>query len=416
MDRQSDCLIIGGGVIGVACAYYLNRAGRKVRVLEKGSIGCGSSYGNCGLVSPSHALPLAQPGIILKSLKWMLHKDSPLYIRPALNLSLFSWLLKFAGRCNHRDVIEAMNARADLLKSSRDLFDDLLASEPMDVDWEAKGALFVYRDPKEFEGFSAVNELMKPLGLEATPFTGKQLVEKEPALRDDLSGAWYYVQDAHLRPNRLMEQWGRVIVERGVVVEEGVEVQGFEQEGPTITAVNTSEGDYTANQIVVATGAWSPKLCTELGISIPIQPGKGYSITMKRPSICPRIPCLMHERKVLATPWNSGYRLGGTMEFSGYDARINRVRIEAIRRAAPEYLRESEGEIFEDYYWFGWRPMTYDDLPIIDRSPKHDNLVIAAGHNMLGVSMAPATGLLVAQLCTGQEPHIDLTPYSATRF
>ena len=170
-----------------------------------------------------------------------------------------------------------------------------------------------------------------------------------------------------------------------------------------------------ADHFVIATGAWAPLLNRELGCRVPIQPGKGYSMTMPRPRLCPAHPLILEEHRVAVTPMRSGYRLGSTMEFAGYDTRLDRRRLELLRAGARHYLHEPYGEPVEEE-WFGWRPMTYDSMPIIDRSPAMANVLIAAGHNMLGMSMAPATGKLVAELLSGTPPHVDPAPYSLTRF
>ena len=166
---------------------------------------------------------------------------------------------------------------------------------------------------------------------------------------------------------------------------------------------------------VVAAGAWTPLLNEHLGCRVPIQPGKGYSLTMPRPAVCPKIPLIFPETRVAVTPFQSGYRLGSTMEFAGYDESIRPERLQLLKDGATAYLQEPYCEPVQEE-WFGWRPMTYDSLPIIDRSPKYENVMIAAGHNMLGLSMAPATGKLVAELVEGTSPHIDPKPYRVSRF
>ncbi len=177
----------------------------------------------------------------------------------------------------------------------------------------------------------------------------------------------------------------------------------------------TAKGEFEADAFVVATGALTPRLEGLLGCKIPIQPGKGYSVTMPRPSVCPRIPLIFPETRVAVTPFETGYRLGSTMEFAGYDDSIRPERIQLLKDGAAPYLREPYGEVVEQE-WFGWRPMTYDSVPILDRSRRHENVWVAAGHNMLGMSMAPASGKLVAEMMTGQAPHLDTAPYRLSRF
>jgi D-amino-acid dehydrogenase len=206
-----------------------------------------------------------------------------------------------------------------------------------------------------------------------------------------------------------------VLSQRGVVIRERCTVTGLVTQKGTAVAVATDQGELPADAFVIASGAWTPLLARHLGCRIPIQPGKGYSITMGRPARCPRLPLLFPEHRVAVTPMQTGYRLGSTMEFAGYDTSLARSRLDLLREGARPYLHEPLGEPVQEE-WYGWRPMTYDGKPIIDRSPAAPNVLIAAGHNMLGVAMSPATGRLVAELLTGSPPHVDPAPYSVRRF
>jgi D-amino-acid dehydrogenase len=246
-------------------------------------------------------------------------------------------------------------------------------------------------------------------------YEGHELEPLEPALNPGLAGGYYYEDDAHLRPDRLMASWRRVLEGEGVTIREHCALRGFMREDGHARAALTEGGDLEAEAFVVATGAWTPQLNRHLGCRIPIQPGKGYSLTMPRPASCPSMPLIFPETRVAVTPFKTGYRLGSTMEFAGYDATIDPVRLQLLKDGARPYLREPYCEPIEEA-WYGWRPMTYDGLPIIDRSPALSNVLIAAGHNMLGLSMAPATGRLVAELLGGRPTHIDPAPYRVGRF
>jgi D-amino-acid dehydrogenase len=266
------------------------------------------------------------------------------------------------------------------------------------------------------EHYAATDKLLREtFGVPATRYDGAGLVELEPALKSGLAGGWHYETDAHLRPDRLMAAWKQVLLARGVVIREQCELTSFGGDGPTARVAVTSQGEEPADAFVVCTGAWTPLLGRRLGRSIPIQPGKGYSITMPRPAQCPRIPLILEEHRVAVTPLASGYRLGSTMEFAGYDTKLNPRRLDLLRRRAAHYLHEPHVEPIEES-WYGWRPMTYDGLPIIGPSPAFSNVWIAAGHNMLGLSMAPATGKLVAELVSGETPHLNPAPYAISRF
>ncbi len=404
---SDSVIVIGGGIIGTACAYYLSRAGWKVTIVDRGGFGKGCSHGNCGFVCPSHVLPLAGPGAVGMALRSLFHKNSPFRIKPRFDLGLWRWLFRFARRCNITDMLQAGQAIQALLNSSRRLYDELMKTESLQCEWHTRGMLFINRTPAKMEHHVETNTLLREkFGLVSHRLDGRELVELEPALKPGLAGGWHFPGDAHLRPDKLLSSWRAVLENRGLVVRENCEVHGFVRDGKRARALNTSAGELPAEAFIVATGAWTPFLNKHLGCKVPIQPGKGYSITMARPRICPAIPLVFDEDRVAVTPMDSGYRLGSTMEFAGYDATLNRSRLDILRQAAPLYLQEPFGEPVQEE-WFGWRPMTYDSIPIIDKSPIMDNVIIAAGHNMLGVSMAPATGTLVAELLGGQTPHVD---------
>ncbi len=212
-----------------------------------------------------------------------------------------------------------------------------------------------------------------------------------------------------------MRSWREVLTVGGVTIHENRGFRGFRRDNRHAVAALTEQEEFAADAFVVATGAWTPMLNLELGAKVPIQPGKGYSLTMPRPSICPTIPMIFPETRVAVTPFHSGYRIGSTMEFAGYDTTINPGRLQLLRDGAAPYLREPECQPTLEQ-WYGWRPMTWDSLPIIDRSPATDNVLIAAGHNMLGLSMAPATGKLIAELLGGEKPFLDTSPYRISRF
>ena len=409
-------VIIGGGVIGAACAYYLSLRGLAVTVIDQGAFGRGCSHANCGYVCPSHVLPMAAPGAVWMGLKALVARNSPLKIHPRLDPALWSWLWQFSRNCNARQMLAAGRAIQALLASSRKFYDELLTAERIECEWESKGLLFVFQSVAAFEHYTATDELMgREFGIRAQRLSASELVALEPALKPNLGGAWHYETDAHLRPDRLMAELKRVLLARGVTIREHCAAKAFISESGQGRAVDSADGRIEADAFVIAAGALSPQWQSQLGCRLPIQPGKGYSITMPRPARCPAVPMIFEEHRVAVTPFQSGYRLGSTMEFAGYDSTIRPERIELLKSAARLYLHEPLAEPVQEE-WFGWRPMTPDSLPIIGASPALRNVWIAAGHNMLGLSMAPATGRLVAELINGDASHIDPRPYSPTRF
>lgn len=415
-DSKGRVVIVGAGVIGAACAYYLNQAGYPVTILDRGKFGAACSHANCGYVCPSHVLPLAVPGVVGSTLGAMMQPDSPFSIRPRFDLALIGWLWRFMRRCNQRDMLAGAQAIQALLNSGRSLYDRLIADEKLDCEWTQRGLLFVFQNQKPMDHYAETDKLLRErFNMPARRYDGDTVVALEPALKPGIAGGWHYEGDAHLRPDRLMSELRRVLLAKGVEIREDTEVTEFQRTGKTCQAVVTATGPISAEHVVVAMGAWTPLLSKYLGCKIPIQPGKGYSLTMPRPGRCPVIPLVFEEHRVAVTPMRDAYRLGSTMEFAGYDTSMNPKRLDLLRKAARIYLHEPETEpVFET--WYGWRPMTPDSVPILDRSPAMENVWIAAGHNMLGLSMAPATGKLLAERIAGATPHIDPTPYRATRW
>lgn len=408
---EDRVLVVGGGVIGAACAYYLRQAGRAVTLIDQGAFGSGCSHGNCGFVCPSHVLPLAGPGAVRGALRTLFSRNSPLKVRWQLDPAYWNWFWRFARRCNARDMLAAGHAMQTLLASSRSLYDELLANTLHDVEWEARGLLFVFKTSAALEHYAATDRLLREeFNVGATRYDGPALEQLEPALKPGCAGGFHYEGDGHLRPDKLMSAWRRVLEAEGVEIREHCELRELIHQRRVVRKALTNQGELAVEQVLIATGAWTPRLRRLLGFSLPIQPGKGYSLTMPRPAICPRLPMLFEEHRVAITPLAGGYRIGSTMEFSGYDTRLPPRRLQLLRDGAAVYLREPTAEpVWEK--WYGWRPMTPDGLPFIGRLPGRDNLFVAAGHGMLGVSMSPATGRLAAELLCGQPPHIDPAPF-----
>lgn len=412
---SEDVLILGGGVIGLSCALFLLQAGRSVRILERDRVGSATSHGNCGTITPSHAAPLAVPGMIGKALKYMAQADAPFYIKPSTDLALLEWLLRFSLRCNAKDMRQAAHARAGLLNASRRLLQDTIEEHALDCGFSASGVMYVCKTRQHLDELCEEMPLLQECGVPAEVLDAPSLAEREPALLPGMAGGVFFPDDAHFRPDAYCAELARLVRQLGGVIEEGCEVLSLDAEGDAIRHVETALGRRSAPQIVIALAAWSPAMLKGVGLQIPIQPGKGYSITYTLPTILPKTPLVLTERSVCVTSWRDGYRLGSTMEFSGFDDKLNAKRLAALERGAHEYLHEPFGEEVRER-WFGWRPMTYDDLPIIGASPKHRNLFLATGHGMLGMSMSAITGRMIAELLTERKPSIDIAPFAPGRF
>ena len=415
-SARDDILILGGGVIGLACALYLLKAGARVRVLEQGTPGCGSSHGNCGTITPSHAPPLAMPGMIGVALHSIFHADAPLYLNPRMDGARLRWLLGFARHCNWRDFHAATTARLAILQRSRQLLAELVRDDKLECEFAEQGTLLVYRTAKLQKADEKKHAAMlESLGIEVQRLSGEQVEAMEPALKPGVAGGLFQPEDASLRPDRYVAELARRVRELGGVIESGARIEGFETDNTHVTGVQTTGATFRAERIVLALGAWSPLLARQLGLRLPMQPGKGYSLTYNRPVLAPRHALTLCEPSVCVTTWSGGYRLGSTMEFSGYREGLNRSRLDALRRGAFVFLREPEGtELVEE--WWGWRPMSVDEIPIIGASKRWSNLWLATAHGMLGVSMSAATGELVASMLTGTPSAIDAAPYAPARF
>ena len=416
-DKKDDVLVVGGGVIGLASALALLEAGRGVRVLEASRIGGGASHGNCGTITPSHAPPLAAPGMVAKALRWMLTPDAPLYVQPRLDPMLWQWLLHYALRCNRRDWRSSAHAKSALLNDSRTRLVEWIEGYRLECEFVESGEDYVFRDPREFEHGHGELDLLHELGIGVETIGGAAYEAQEPAVKPGVAGAIRFSGDAVLRPDRYVAELARAVRERGGVIVEGCALQSVDT-GRDGIEVRTATGRLRAGDVVLALGAWSPRLADAVGVPAlrrAMQPGKGYSITYSIPSLVPKRPLILRERSVCVTAWGSGYRLGSTMEFSGFDDSLNTRRLAALERGAGEYLHEPVGAEVRER-WCGWRPMSRDDVPIIGRVPGRDGLWLATGHGMMGVGMSTGTGQLLADLITGRMPAIDPTPYRPERF
>jgi len=415
MESNIDVMIIGGGVIGLACAHYLRDSGVSVTVIDRGKIGEGSSHGNCGLLYFSDVIPLCSPGVVTNELIKTLKGTSPLYIKPELDIQKYLWLLNFVLKCNASHKKQAAKDKYELSMYSMELFKSLFAASFLPCDFEDVGVLTVFKEEKNFKAHTQTQEFLAGFGLQAEEIAKDHLSEIEPALLDDLAGAWLNKADWHLRPESLMKAWHKLLEEKGVKFYENCEVVDLSIKNNSVEQVHTSQESFQASNVVLAAGAWTPKVTRKLGLRLPVIPGKGYSITMERPEICPTYPCVLYEKNMVITPWNSAYRLGGTMEFSGYSNSLNRIRINKLISGAKAYLKHPIGQpLIEE--WTSLRPMTYDDMPIIDRAGQLKNLIITTGHGMLGLTLATGTGKAVCDMVLDRPLEINIAPYSLKRF
>jgi len=402
-------LVIGGGAVGLCTAHYLRASGCDVTIVERGAAGEGSSLHNAGLVVPSHFIPLAAPGMVLLGLRWMLRPDSPFYIKPRLDPDLLTWLWQFALASTAGRAAKGMLLLRDMSIASLALYEDLAAAGPVDFEFRKNGLLMLFRTGHGRENSLKSARQASMIGIDARVLGRDQIHELEPGVHFNAAGGVYYPGDAHLTPALFVDRLREHVIAQGVRFVSSARVTGFVTRPSGITAVTTTGGTYAADEFVLSGGAWSPLIIRSLRLQIPMQPGKGYSVTVMNPPIHPRIPMLLEEARVAVTPMGDRLRFSGTMELAGFDSSVNARRVRALLRSVPSYLggldpvQMQQGEI-----WAGLRPCTPDGLPFIGRFRNYENLIAATGHAMVGISLAPITGKLVTEIVHGRIPSIDL--------
>ena len=416
MAARASIIVVGAGHIGLSCAHYLRRDGHDVTVIDQGTVGGACSQANCGFLVPDHVLPLTTPDAPLRAFLSLFQPRAAFRVKPRLRPDLLRWMIEFGRRCSRRKMLEGGRVLHALLEASIEEHRALLSDPQLDSGWQQNGMLFVFETEEALGKFSDTDVLLtREFGVTARFVDGGDVVAFEPALRDGLAGAYFYDIDGHLQPDRLNASWAALSRSRGVEFIEHCEVTSIDKSAGRVAALNTSQGRLTADRYVFATGAWSRRWSEELGCRIPVEPGKGYSVTMSRPATMPRHPMLMPEKHIGVTPFRDSLRIASMMEFAGFDDSIPDFRIRQLQASAEPYLREPTGpDIYKK--WYGWRPMTWDSLPIIGRVPARDNALIATGHNMLGLTLAPVTGRIVADLVAERATGLPLDAISPHRF
>lgn len=414
--KKGNTIIIGAGIIGLYSAYYLTKAGYQVTLLDQGDLLNNCSSGNAGMIVPSHFVPLAAPGMISKGVKWMFDSKSPFYVKPALNLDLISWGLKFWKYSNQRHVDQSALPLRDLHLLSKQLYDDLAKEPALDFGLEKKGILMLFKKQSTGDEEIHVAKKAQELGLEVDILTAAQTQDLEPHTELDVLGSVHYRCDGHLYPNDLVKQLVTYLKKEGVEILTQTKVDSVEVKAGKITSLQANGKSYTADKIVMTGGAWLPQLAKLAGLNIPVMPGKGYSFMVK-PDQQIQHPALLLEARVALTPMNGEIRLGGTMEIAPINHKVNMNRVEGIVNAIPNYYPHYQIPVpTVDKIWYGFRPCSPDGLPYIGRSQKIENLIVAGGHGMMGLSLAPVTGKLVAELVTEAPLSLAISAYQPERF
>jgi D-amino-acid dehydrogenase len=417
MAKNNSVIIIGGGAIGMCTAYYLLRNGIKATIIDKGEMGHGSSLHNAGYISPSHFVPLAAPGIIAQGLKWMLDPVGPFYVKPRLDLDFISWAWKFRNSCTHKNVERAAPLLRDLSNASSALFEEMAHVDGMDFELIKNGLLILFRSQRGRVAQLEEAELAHKLGVGAL-FLEKQDIQKlVPETEIRAAGGLYFPRDCHITPAKWVADLARHLEASGVRMLKHTEVKGLVSAGGRITSIKTATEELQPDEVVLAGGAWSPEIVRRLGLKLPVQAGKGYSVTIHRPDRKPLIPMILSEARVALTPMGDTFRAAGTMEIAGLDLTITQRRVQTILNAVPDYVGGFTPDDFKNgEVWAGLRPVSPDGVPFIGRFKSYLNLIAATGHAMLGITLAPVTGKIVADVIAGTSPRFEMALLNPDRF
>jgi D-amino-acid dehydrogenase len=411
-------LIIGGGVIGLSTAYYCAKRGHRVTLIDRNPEqrdGC--SFGNAGMVVPSHFVPLAAPGVVGTAFKWMWNPESPLYIKPRLNWELMSWGWKFMRAANAAHVRRSAPLIRDLSFASRDCFEELAALPDNDFGFVKKGLVTLCKTQQSLDHEAAFVKQANELGVPAKVLDSKGIAKLDPNVTTDVTGGVFFPKDCHLSPNRFMAGLKQQCDQLGVTFSWKDEVTHLCGGEGQVAYVKTEKGEHEMDELVLCGGSWSPQLTWYLYLNIPMQAGKGYSLTLTRPRELPQLCSIFSEARVAATPMGNTLRFGGTMEIAGLNEDINPVRVQGIIKAVPKYFPKFTPDDFAGVQpWRGLRPCSPDGLPYLGRTAKFKNLTIATGHAMMGLSLGPITGKLVSEILSGEKPSIDLTLLNPDRY
>ncbi len=410
--------IIGGGVVGLCTAWYLRQAGCDVTVVDKSDLSGGCSHGNAGMIVPSHFVPLAAPGVVSQGIRWMFSAKSPFYIRPRLSLELVEWLWQFYRACTAEQVRRAMPVLRDFHYYSQEMYAHLSQLPDFQFDLEHRGLLLLCKNSSTLREEAEVAEQAHTLGIAAQVLSAEAVQALESNIRLQIAGGVYYPGDGHLYPDKFMAQMKAALLQRGVRLLTGCAVTALQADANRIRQLVLDNGDTIATeQVVLAAGAWSAKLLKTLGIRCLMQDGKGYSITLRQLTPKPTYPTILTEARVAITPMGHDLRIGGTLEISNLSSRINRARLAGILEALPRYYPDFQVDMPSlQAVWHGFRPCSPDGLPYIGRSRRFANLTFATGHAMMGMSLGPGTGRVVADILMNQAPEVNLQLFEPERF
>jgi len=410
-------LIIGGGIVGLFSAYFLQKEGIEVTVIDRSDLSENCSTGNAGMIVPSHIIPLAAPGMITKGISWMFSSKSPFYIHPRLDLKLVNWCLLFFKAANESQVKKAIPFLKNLSILSKSLYLDFNREHPeAALALQEKGLLMAYQTEAIEKEEIAFAHLARQHGLEVDILTPEDIRRVEPNLELKARGAVHFTGDAHLDPGALYGYLKKYLAEKGVKFLSNAHVTSFEKSGSKVTAVITDQGKIEAEKVILCSGSWSGELARMLGFTLPMMGGKGYSfIQENKPEI--KLAAILTEQKVAVSPYGATVRFGGTMEIAGTDQSINMNRVKGIYEAINRYYPDFQAKFPEENkIWRGLRPCSPDGLPYIGFAPNFSNVLVNSGHSMMGISLAPASGKIVAELHQQKDTTMEIAGFEVGRY
>lgn len=409
--------IIGGGIVGLSSAYYLNKAGHQVTIIDQSDLKDGCSFGNAGMIVPSHIIPLAAPGMISKGIRWMFNSQSPFYVKPRLNGDLLKWGYHFYKSSTKEHVAKSAPALKNLSSFSKEMYQQLAKDLPFDFGYHERGLLMLYKTKEAEHEETEMAKFANQQGVEAHVLSREEIQKLEPEVKVDVRGGIYFPGDAHLTPGKLMPLLINHLKEQDVNFQLNTTVTDFVVEQEKIKTIKTNQGDLSFDEVVLAAGSWSGLIGARLGLSLPMQAGKGYSFTLPDVEQNIHIPSIFLEARVAVTPMGNSLRFGGTMEITGIDQSISMNRVKGIVDSIPNYYPQMKVAMpnAKDV-WHGLRPCSPDGLPYVGRSSKIKNLTIATGHSMMGLSQGAGTGKLVSEILNQENTSIGLSAFSPQRF
>ena len=418
MAESKRVVIVGAGIVGLSTAYYSALRGHQVTVLEReGPDFKGCSYGNAGMIVPSHFVPLAAPGMVSLGLRMMLNPESPFWFRPRLSPDLLSWTWTFMRSANAANVTRAAPILRDLHLASRTCYEELTELPGVDLGLVKKGLLMLCETESALRHERELAETARGLGLPGEVLSAEETAKLEPGIRMNVAGSVYYPQDCHMVPDKVMSSLARMAESAGAKIEWNTAVTGFRSTNGCIHSVVSDGDEFAADEFVIAGGSWSPNLLRTLGIRLPVLAGKGYSLTLQNPRQAPIICGILVEGRVAMTPMNGTLRFAGTMELGARDLTQNPRRIRGIVRSVCRTFPDFTEDDFRDVEpWCGLRPCSPDGLPFVGRFRRFRNLSAATGHAMMGLSLGPITGKIMAAILSGENPPLPIDALSPDRL